>query len=38
VAITAGGGEVVFDAQAHNLIKGPVGVNDLFLHRFPKRF
>jgi Tol biopolymer transport system component len=37
-AITAGGGAVVFDAQAHNLIEGPVGVNDLFLHRFPKRF
>lgn len=37
-AITAGGGTVVFDSQAHNLIEGPVGVNDLYLHRFPKRF
>ncbi len=35
--ITAGGGTVVFDSQAHNLIEGPVGVDDLFLHRFPKR-
>jgi Tol biopolymer transport system component len=37
-AITARGRTVVFDAQAHNLIEGPVGVNDLYLHRFPKKF
>ena len=32
--ITAGGGTVVFDAQAHNLVTRPVGFLDLFLHRF----
>ena len=37
-AITAGGGTVVFDSQAHNLVEGPVGVNDLYRNRFPKRF
>jgi dipeptidyl aminopeptidase/acylaminoacyl peptidase len=38
LGITAGGGTVVFDAQAHNLVTRPVGFLDLFLHHFPKRF
>jgi Tol biopolymer transport system component len=36
--ITAGGGTVVFDSQAHNLVAGPAWVDDLYLHRFPKGF
>ncbi len=35
-ALTAGGGAVVFDSFAHNLVKGPVGADDLYLHRFSK--
>ena len=33
-AITAGGRAVVFDSQAHNLVQGWAGGDDLYLHRF----